>query len=223
MRAFFITFIIVIIVAAGTAYWLWLNADRMPEGTILKQAGQAMHTEQPEPPARAPEDYHILQTLGGIPLSEATRGGLVSADYAYLQAIEPIQISEGVEPIEGARVAGLSYDLGFQFVTRPPAEQYLEFNINGKWDELHLGFGFDDSHPSDPEDKWAIELTILGDGKELLEPTTLKPTMKPMFTSLNVSGVNRLAFVIRRVGKRNPFTPLLLDPFLKKTQPEPSE
>lgn len=223
MRAFLITFLIVIVLAGGVAYWLWLNADKLPAGSVLKEAGEAMHPDETPPPARPPEDYHVLEGQGGVPLAEAKRGGLAKDDYAYLRSMQPIQMSDGVGPCEGVAVRGLHYDLGYRFATRPPQEQYLEFNIGGKWDEVHFGLGFDDSEPSDPEDKWSIEFEVQGDGKVLLEPQKIKPTTKPIFTRLDVRGINRLTFVSRRIGWRNPFAPLLLDPFLKKTPPEPSE
>lgn len=223
MRAFIITFLIAVVVAGGAAYLLWLNADKLPEGSVLQQAGQSMHPDDTPPPARTPADYHVLEAQGGIPLAEAQRAGLAGESYAYLRSFRPIQISEGVEPLNGAKVRDKRFDLGYQFLTQPPEEQYLEFNIGGNWDELHFGLGFDDSHPSDPEDKWAINFEIQGDGEILLEPTRLKPTSKPLFARIELSGVNRLTFVSRRVGYRNPFTPLLLDPFLKKSAQEPSE
>jgi len=223
MRAFFITLLIVLVIAAAVVYWLYQNAGTMPEGTVLQQAGEAIHPEVPEPPARLPSDYHVLEVQGGIPLAEATRGGLTGADYAYLRGLEPIQISDGVTPLEGVTVRGLRYDLGYQFESRLPQEQYLEFNIGAQWTDLNFGFGFDDGHPSDPEDKWAIDLEIQGDGKILFGPQRFKPTSEPVFTSIDVSRVNRLTFISRRVGHSNPFAPVLLDPFLKKSAPEASE
>jgi len=223
MRAFLITFLIVIVLAAAVAYWLWSNADRLPEGSVLQQAGESMHPDEGPPPARPPQDYHVLEAQGGIPFAEATRGGLTHADYTYLLGLKPIQISDGVAPNQGAAVRGLHYDLGYRFESRPPEEQYLEFNVGGDWDVLHFGLGFDDSEPSDPEDKWSINFEIQGDGRVLFGPQRIKPTGDPIFTSLDVSGINRLTFVSRRVGWRNPFTPLLLDPFLKKTAAESSE
>jgi hypothetical protein len=223
MRAFFITFLIVILLAAAVVYWLWQNAGSLPEGTVLEQAGQAVHPDQPPPPARTPDDYHVLQNQGGIPLAEATRAGLAGAGYAFLRSFEPIQISDGVAALEGVAVRAKHYDLGYQFESRPPQEQYLEFNIGGQWSELHFGFGFDDGHPSDPENKWAIDLEIQGDGAILLGPQRFSPTSEPLFTSLDVGNVNRLTFVSRRIGHGNPFAPVLLDPFLKKIAPEASE
>jgi len=220
MRGFWITFVIVILLAGGVVYWLWSNADRLPEGTVLQQAGQALQTEEPEPPLKTPLDYHQLELVGGIPLAEAQRAGLRGADYAYLRSFTPIQFSDGVEPVEGSVVRGKHYDLGYQFLTDPPEEQYLEFNIGGDWDLLHFGIGFDDSHPSDPEDKWAIEIEIKGDGEIIFGPYTIKPTEPPYFMQADVTGISRVVFVSRRIGRRNTFTPLILDPFLRK---EPKE
>ncbi|MBN2083137.1 hypothetical protein JW859_13140 [bacterium] len=219
MRGFLITFLIVIIVAGAIAYWLWSNADRLPDGTVLQKAGQALQTEPPEPPLQTPLDYHQLEAVGGIPLAEAERAGLRGADYAYLRSFEPLQISDGVEAVEGRVVRGKHYDLGYQCLTDPPEEQYLEFNIGGDWDLLHFGIGFDDAHASDPEDKWAIEIEVKGDGKLLFGPYTIKPTEPPYFTQVDVTDVGRIVFVSRRLGRVNPFTPLILDPFLRREAP----
>ncbi len=223
MRVFIVTFLIVLIIAGGAAWWLYSSAERLPEGSVIQQAGQALHADTPQPAARQPLDYHILEDQGGIPLEEARRAGLIADDYAYLYGLEPIQISDGIEQLSGIQVRGRSYDLCYRFNTTPPEEQYLEYNLNSAWDELHLGIGFDDAHPSDPQDRLAIEVEIKGDGEALFGPQVFKPTSKPVFTRVDLRGVNRLTIISRRVGHRNTFAPVLVDPFLKKTPQQPSE
>ena len=223
MRAFIVTFLIVLIIAGGAAWWLYTSAERLPEGSIVQQAGQALHADDPLPAAREPLDYHILEDQGGVPLEEARRAGLTTDSYAYLFGLDPIQISDGVEQLSGLRVRGRSYDLCYRFNTTTPQEQYLEYNLNGAWGELHFGVGFDDAHPSDPQDRWAIEFEIKGDADVLFGPEQVKPTGEPVFTSISLQGVNRLTIISRRVGHQNTFAPVLLDPFLKKTSQQPSE
>jgi len=223
MRGFLITLIIVILVAGGGAWWLWQNSEKLPEGSLPRQVGQKLHTEPAEVPARTPSDYHVLEANGSIPLAEAERAGLNGADYAYLRGIQPIMMSEGIGAADGFTVRGKHYDLCYVFATTPPGEQYLEYNIAGQWDELHFGFGFDDSHPSDPEGEWAIDLEIKADGEIVYGPETVEPTTDPIFTSIDVTGVNRLTFTSRRVGKRNTFAPVLVTPFLKKAPLAASE
>lgn len=223
MRGFLITLIIVILVAGGAAWWLWQNSDKLPEGSLPQRVSEKLHTEPAEIPARTPSDYHILETNGSIPLAEAERAGLSGLDYSYLRGIQPIIMSEGVGKADGFTVRGKHYDLCFSFETTPPGEQYLEYNIAGKWDELHFGFGFDDGHPSDPEGEWAIDLEIKADGEIVFGPETVKPTTDPIFTSIDVTGVNRLTFTSRRIGRNNPFAPVLVTPFLKKAPPVASE
>lgn len=223
MRAFIVTFLIVLIIAGGVAWWLYTSAEGLPEGSIVQQAGQALHADAPEPAARKPLDYHILEDQGGIPIEEARRAGLSGDDYVYLYGLEPIQISEGVEQLSGIRVRGRSYDLCYRFSSTPPQEQYIEYNLNDAWDELHFGAGFADDHPSDPQDRLAIEIEIKGDAEVLFGPEQVKPTSEPLFTSIDLQGVNRLTIISRRVGYQNTFAPVLLDPFLKKTAESPSE
>jgi hypothetical protein len=216
MRAFLVTFVIVILVLAGTAYWLWRNADRLPEGSLIRTVAQLLRGQPADEPSPTPEDYHLLQSLGGVPFGEAARAGLRGEDYAYLRSFEPIQASDGVQTRNGVTVRGKPYDLCFEFETRHPREQHLEFNIGGAWDELHFGCGFDDGHPSDPEGQWSIELEIKADGELILGPTELTPNVEPFFGSVRVKGVNRVTFTSRRNGYQNPFCPLLIDPFLKR-------
>ncbi len=223
MRGFLVTLIIVLLVMGGAAWWLWQNSEKLPEGSLPQQVGHKLHTEPAEVPARTPSDYHILEANGSIPLAEAERAGLSGSDYAYLRGIQPIMMSEGIGIADGFTVRGKHYDLCYVFETTPPGEQYLEYNIAAKWDELHFGFGFDDGHPSDPEDQWAIELEIKADGEIIYGPKTVKPTSEPLFTSIDITGVNRLTFTSRRIGQRNLFSPVLMTPFLKKTAPAPSE
>jgi hypothetical protein len=78
--------------------------------------------------------------------------------------------------------------------------------------------GFDDSHPSDPEGWYRNRDRERGGAAGAAAPQA----GKPLFTRLDISGVNRLTFVAGG-SLRNPFTPLLLDPFLKKSEPQPSE
>lgn len=159
-------------------------------------------------------DYHVLEDQGGIPLAEAQRAGLVTAQYAYLRGLTPVQLSDGVGQAGGAQVRGKRYDLCYRFETRLPEEQYLEFNLEGNWNSLDFGFGFTDTEPSDPSGKLAIVLEIKLDGAVAYASALLKPTDKPVFTTLPVAGVNRVLFTCRRVGYRNMFAPVLLDPFV---------
>lgn len=171
---------------------------------------------QPEEVLRTPVDYHQLQGLGGVPIEEATRAGLVSQNYAYLRSLEPIQIAEGIELPKRVRLGGKHYDLAYEFTSTVPQDQVLEFNLLGGWEELHFGFGFKDEEGSDPNAKWAIEFSVLVDGKTAFGPERLSPVGKPAFAKVDVSGANRVTFISKRIGGANPFSPVLVDPFVKK-------
>lgn len=199
---------------------LWQLLGRPAPGMPLEQSVERyINPPATPPPARGPQDYHVLQDQGGIPKEEALRAGLAGAGYSYLRNMTPIQISEGVGQTDGITVRGKRYDLCYRFETPPPSEQYLEYNLGAKWDTLEFGFGFTDAEPSDPSGKWAIVLEIQLDGKPAYTSPELKPTDKPLFMSLPVTGMNRLLIVVRRIGMQNLFGPILLDPFLKTTAP----
>jgi hypothetical protein len=215
MRGFLIALIVTVILAAVVAYVLWDQAASLPKGSLARKLGEEMRAKPPEPVLRKPLDYHILQDQGGIPLAEAQRAGLVTSAYAYLRGLTPVQQSDGVGPLEAATVRGKRYELGYGFESRPPEKQYLEFNIGGKWHELDFGFGFDDAQPSDPTGKLAIELTVELDGRVAYTSPPLDTNKEPVFTSLDVSGVRRVIFCVRRIGYNNLLAPVLLDPFLK--------
>ena len=219
MRAFLITFVIAVLLLGGGVYYIWKNADKLPEGSMARKAGESLQEEEPVIPARGPQDYHMLEGEGGIPRAEAERAGVATDAYAYLRAMQPILSSEGVAEVEGLAVRGLHYDFCYAFESTQPEEQYLEFNLNRQWSELHFGFGFEDSHASDPEGKWAIELTVQADGKPVFGPARVTPVDKPLFTRVDVTDVTRVTFVSRRVGARNPFKPCLLDPFVLSPAP----
>jgi hypothetical protein len=221
MRGCLVTLILVLLIGVGgLLYWLYLNQGSGGQETLPERASQLIQAPPIEPPARTPESYHILEAQGGIPRAEAERAGLIGETYAYLLGLEPIQLSDGVSPRQQIVVRGKQFDMCYVFETRPPQEQYLEFNLGGQWERLDFGFGFDDGHPSDPEERWAIELEIKGDGKVLLGPRDFKPVDEPLFTTVPLEGVNRLVFVCRRIGYNNPFTPALLDPFASRSAGE---
>lgn len=220
MRAFIITLVVVVVLGLGLAWYIQHNKTSYKEGSVLRETGDLLTPAKPETLLRTPQDYHVLQDQGGVPRAEAEKSGLVTASYAYLAATEPIQISKGVEQVGGVSLGDKSYDFCFKFNSTPPEEQYLEFNLVGKWDQLHFGFGFDDSHPSDPDKKWSIEFRVETDGKVAFGPLTLTPVDRPVFNEVDVTGVNRVTFVIKRVGFDNPFTPVLVDPFVLKTTSE---
>jgi hypothetical protein len=216
MRAFIITLVVVVVLGLGLAWYVQHNKSAYAKGSILRKTGELLTPAQPEPLLRTPQDYHLLQDQGGVPREEAEKSGLSTDSYAYLATMEPIQISKGVEQVGGISLNDKHYDFCYKFNSTPPEEQYLEFNLLGKWDELHFGFGYDDSHPSDPDNKWSIEFRAEADGKAVFGPVDLTPVDKPVFNKLEVSGVNRVTFVIRRIGFENPFTPVLVDPFVIK-------
>ncbi|HES57982.1 MAG TPA: hypothetical protein ENO21_00970, partial [Firmicutes bacterium] len=157
MRAFLITLIIVVLAGLGLAWYLQRNAASYEEDSLLGKTSDYLTPDKPEPVLRTPVSYHVLEDQGGIPRDEAEAAGLVTDRYAFLAATEPIQISTGIEQVEHITVAGKPYDFSFKFNTTRPEQQYLEFNLLSEWDELHFGFGFDDKHGSDPQEKWAIE------------------------------------------------------------------
>jgi len=220
MRAFIITLVIVVVLGLVLAWYVQRNKTSYEEGSLLRETGEILTPAEPEPLLRTPQDYHILQDQGGVPRAEAEKAGLVTDSYAYLAATAPIQISSGVEQVGELSLNDKPYDFCFKFNTTPPEEQYLEFNLLGKWDELHFGFGYDDAHPSDPDNKWSIEFRIETDGKVTFGPVLLTPVDRPVFNKVDVSGVNRVTFVIKRVGFQNPFAPVLVDPFVVKITSE---
>jgi len=213
MRKFLITLLLVAGIGLFVFMYLRANPSVIPEGNPLDTVVQ---DDGPAPVLRTPQDYHIMEQDGGIPLAEAQQAGLTGPDYAYLQGLGAINLSDGVNALEGATVRGKSFDLGYVYNSRFGSEQYAEFNINGEWDELHFGFGFDDAHPSDPQGNHAIEVEIQADGKVVFGPEVIKPTDPPVFGSADMKGIHRVTFVSRRIGKTNMFTPLILDPFVRK-------
>jgi hypothetical protein len=214
--------LITLLLLAGGAVALWyVLGQPQPGEPMIKRVEELAHPTPPEPEARPPQDYHILQDQGGIPKAEAQRAGLSGAGYTYLRASAPIQMSEGVDLAEAVSVRAKSYDFCYRFETRPPQEQYLEFNIGGKWDTLDFGFGFSDSEPSEAKGEHAIIFEVQLDGKVAYTSPELRPVDKPIFTTIPVTGVNRVMFMVRRMGYNNTFAPILLDPFLK-TAPAPA-
>ena len=220
MRKFILTLLIVVGLGLFVFFYLKANPSVVPEGNPLEQV---VKTEEPEPIARTPQDYHIMEAEGGIPLAEVRRAGLTGADYAYLQGLGAISLSDGVEPYSGITVRGLHFDLGYIFNSVPRSPQSAEFNVGGEWDELHFGIGFDDSHASDPDHKWAIDFEVQADGKVVFGPERIDPTTDPVYAGVDVKGVHRVTFVATRVNKANPFTPVLLDPFVRKYPEAPAE
>lgn len=223
MRAFASFLVVLILVGAiGYAGLIYLrdNADKFQQDSLPARIGQDMRPSSapPPPPASGPRDYHLLEAQGGIPLAEAEQAGLVTDKWAYLSALAPVQQSEGVQPAAAA-VRSLNYDHSWRFASTPPQYQYLEYTLGGKWDELHFGFGFADSEPSDPSNVLAIEFSILLDGKAAFGPRRLTPVDRPAFGMLDLRGVNRLVFSSKRIGTGNYFAPLLLDPFVKAADP----
>jgi hypothetical protein len=215
VRAFLTTVLILVLLGVAVGYYLWSNAERFSQGSVLHKAGKLVRPDTPPPPARIPEDYVILEGQGGVPRAEAERAGLATERYAYLSTFTPTQISAGIVPESGVVMRGQNYDFCYRFNPMHEEMQYLEFNLNGKWDELHFGFGFDDKHPSDPEKKWSLELTVQCDGQPGLPPHVITPVDKPVFAMVDVRGVQRVTLVCRRIGQVNPFTPVLVDPFVK--------
>jgi hypothetical protein len=208
---------------AGTVYLQQHKDQFQPQSVPGKLARMVSPTppEKLKPAPHGPLDYNILEDQGGQPLADAIAAGLVTDKWAYLSALTPVQISDGVAKAQGVGVHGKHYDLCFKFATKPPQLQYLEFNLEGKWDELHFGFGFDDKEPSDPTQQHAIELTVQADGKTVFGPQRVSPVDKPVFTQLNVKGVNRVVFISKRIGNGNTFAPVLIDPFVKLAAPPP--
>jgi hypothetical protein len=211
-----LTFLIIVALLAVGAAVLWQLLGRPAPGKPLVQSvDNLVHPPAAIPPPRPPQDYLVLQDQGGIPKTEALRGGLETSAYAYLTALKPVQISDGVVVAEGAGVHTKRYDMCYQFTSRRPAEQYLEFNLSGKWAALDFGFGFSDTEPSEAKGEKAMVLEVQLDGKVVYTSPELRPTDKPVFTTLNITGASRLLFTARRIGYDNVFAPLLLDPFVK--------
>lgn len=211
----FLTFLVIVFVLAVGAGVLWMMLGRPAPGKPLAQSVDRLVNPPPGiPPPRPPQDYLLLQDQGGIPKAEALRGGLATEQYAYLTALPPVQISDGVAAAERVAVRAKHYDMCYRFESRPPAEQYLEFNLGGKWAALDFGFGFSDAEPSEAKGEKAMVLEVQLDGKVVYTTPELRPTDKPVFTTLDVTGASRLLFTVRRVGYQNLFAPLLLDPFV---------
>jgi hypothetical protein len=218
----FIGFVLVLLLLAGGVFTYMLfqrggiSTDKLP-----LPLREALDTTPPEPPARAPQSYHILEDQGGVPLAEAERGGLAGDGYAYLTGLEPIQSAKAIERCQDCLVRGKRYDLCWRFNSEPGETQVLEFNIGGKYAELHLGCGFEDTHPSDTTGKLAVELSIQADGKEILSPVRLTPVDPPWFGFVPIVGAQRIAIVMRRVGYNNTLAPVLLDPFVRTALDQP--
>lgn len=219
MRTMISVLIILLLLAFGAAALWYVIGKPQPGEPMIAKVRELAHPTAPEPEARTPQDYHILEDQGGIPKAEAMKAGLSGADYFYLRAAAPIQMSEGVDLAEGVTVNGKLYDFCYRFETRPPQEQYLEFNIAGSWDTLHFGFAFSDSEPSEAKGEHAIVFQVQLDGKEAYISPELRPVDEPIFTSIPVAGVKRVLFCVKRIGYNNVFAPVLLDPFLRTAVP----
>jgi hypothetical protein len=227
MRAL-VWFILILIFVGAVAYagyiYLQQNKDKFNKDSMPGKLAKAV---TPTPPGEikktvhGPIDYNILEDQGGQPQAEAVAAGLVTDKWAYLTGLSAIQATVGVKKAHGVKVRGKTYDLCYQFNSEPPEEQYLEYNLEAKWDELHFGFGFDDSEPSEPSKEHAIELTVQVDGKPVFGPQRITPTDKPIFTMLPVKGANRVLFISKRIGTNNQFAPVLLDAFVKPASPPP--
>lgn len=215
MKAFLITVVVALLLLAGGLWYAEHNPEQLPDNVRRTLAVG----EDTSPPARTPQDYHLLQDQGGVPKTEAELAGLVSADYAYLAVHPTLVMDDGIEQISSARCNSKLYDFSYRFNSTQPEEQVLEFNLHGEWDELHFGFGFSDEEPSDPSGNLAIELRIQGDGRDIFGPEQITPVTEPIFTKADVRGVKHLTFISRRIGKNNPFAPLLLDPFVVSIEP----
>lgn len=217
MRAFLITLVVVVLAGLGLAWYLQQNAGEFEEGSLLGKTGKYLTPDEPEPVLRTPVSYHVLQDQGGIPRAEAEQAGLVTEDYTILAGTEPIQSSAGIIQVKHITVDGKPYDFSYQFGTTRPEQQFLEFNLLRKWDELHFGFGFDDKHGSDPKKNWTIEFRVETDGEVAFGPVVLTPVDEPVFTKVETTGVSRVTFVSKRIGYLNPFEPVVIDPFVIKT------
>jgi hypothetical protein len=186
-----------------------------------------LHPVEAKPPPRKPLDYHTLAQRGGLTPAEISAVGEESDSYAYLRAWEPILMERGVEVADTFMVRGKEYHRGFIFTTRVPKTQALEFSLAGEWDELHFGFGFADDHPSALDDDKAIRLEVLVDGEVAYpahseEPHVFTPNSKPLFTKVNVTDAQRVAFRCYREGTLNKLSPVLIDPFVIRSVDQPT-
>lgn len=225
MRAF-TSFLVVLVVVGALGYgglvFLRDNADKFKQDSLPAKVGKELRpSPPPAPPASGPRDYHLLEGQGGIPRAQAEAAGLATDQWAYLQALTPLQQSEGIANAQDVTVRNQHYDFCLQYAATPAQEQYLEYQLGAKWDELHFGFGFSDLEPSDPSNSLAIELSIAVDGRTVFGPQRFTPVDKPAFAQINVTGANRAFFTSRRIGMQNRFAPILLDPFVKVTAAEP--
>ena len=222
MSRFITILLLLVLLAVGAVVGLYFfQRDRLPLERLPEPLREAVDPPPVESPARQPQSYHILQDQGGIPRGEAERGGLISDDFAYLVGLEPIQRSEAIEAVQNITVRGKQYDMCWRFNTEPGETQVLEFNLGGRYAELHLGYAFEDTHPSDTTGKLAVELTVQADGREVLGPERLTPSNPPWFGFVPINGAQRVAIVIKRIGYNNRFAPVLLDPFVRTTLDEP--
>lgn len=230
MRAFASFLVMLAIVGALGYYGLTYvrdNAEKFKEGSLPARVGKDLRPTDPEKLPRAlpdaPRDYHLLEGLGGIPRATVEQMGLSTAKWAFLRALTPIQRSEGVEDFDRVSLRGKQYELGMRFTPTEAQNQYLEYSLGGKWDELHFGFGFADDEPSAPDSSNAIELQVLVDGRIAFGPQRLTPTDKPVFNRVRLTGANRVLVMSRRIGFGNNFSPVLLDPCLRLSTDAPTE
>jgi hypothetical protein len=224
----FVSFLVALIVVGAVGYagmvYMQQNADKFKKGSLPEKIGHELKAAPPSGPVpRGPLDYHVLEAQGGEPRPQAEQAGLITDKWAYLAALEPVQLGAGVLKAERMGVRGKTYDLCYRFGDGSATEQYLEFALAEKWEELHFGFGFEDKEPSDPTNEQSIEFAVVIDGVTAYGPVKLTPVMKPVFARLSVKGANRVVFSSRRLGQNNTFSPVLLDPFVRLAEPAPAD
>jgi hypothetical protein len=222
VRAFISFFLVLVFVGAvGYAGMVFMqeNADKFKKGTLPERIGRELRPTPAKPVASGPLDYHVLEAQGGVVKVQAEQAGLVTDKWAYLAALEPVQLGAGVSKAEGVMVRGKHYDQCYRFGSQGGTDQYLEFALGEKWEELHFGFGFEDKEPSDPTNTKSIEFSVLVDGTAAFGPVRLTPVDKPAFNRVSVKGANRVVFSCRRLGGTNTFAPVLLDAFVRLADP----
>ncbi len=222
MRTFITVVLLLIALAVGAAVLVYYyKPGLLPLERLPGPVREAVEPAPVEEPAAEPHSYHILQDQGGIAREEAERAGLIGDGYAYLAGLPPIQRSEAIESRAGCIVRGKRYDMCWRFNTEPGEIQVLEFNLGGKYAELHLGFGFEDTHPSDTTGNLAVELTVQADGREIQPPVRLTPGDTPWFGFMPLDDAQRVALIIKRIGYNNTFAPVLIVPFVRTALDKP--
>lgn len=154
---------------------------------------------------------------------------LLESRELYLAKLPPIDVSEkyldssvNLDKLAVVRGTQFPHSVLFNGCKSAVNEQFVEFNVGGKFSTLEIGFGYDDQHPGIAKSARCM-LSILSEGEILWESPYVNPYESAIFEVVDVSSVFRLKLVVTRTGIKpglwsdtNDISPVVIDPLLRK-------